>query len=123
MIKENRYKLQHIYIYKYKRSKERRQSWIGVCVGIHAGGSHESFEKREFCSQRRPSKLIGLIFRRGSDSSGRTLIGKLKNEPANVISYELSRFISDSVEILSQCCVAVRWKFQDSFAFGYSWLV
>lgn len=57
--------------------------------------------KSEFCSQHRPSNLIGLIFRRGNDSSGRTLIGKLKNEPTNVISYELSRFILDSVEILS----------------------
>lgn len=58
-----------IYIYINTKGEARRRDRVGfgwICVGIQDG------------SQHRPSNLIGLIFRRGNDSSCRTLIGKLK---------------------------------------------
>lgn len=89
------------YVYINTKGEARRRDRVGLALKYTVDRMNHLKSAREFCSQHRPSKLIGLIFRRGNDSSGRTLIGKLKNEPTNVISYELSRFILDSVEILS----------------------
>lgn len=99
-----------ICIYKYKRrSKEKRQSWIWLDLRWNTGWISAS-----------PLELDRINI----SSWKRLIVSNVdwkvkKMNPRTLSRGELSRFIFDSVEILSQCCVVARWKFQDSVCVGY----
>lgn len=118
---EDRQTIRHrVCIYKYKRrSKEKRQSWIGV--EIH-GGSHESFEKRS----RILFSASPLEVDRINISSWKRLIGP--NVDWKVKKWTHERYLVWTFAFHSGFC----WNFilvlrgrsmEISVCVGYSWLV